>query len=176
MAIYGPYSPTVSAVEGSVGTINWVDGDNAFSSNDAYATTEVPALQNGEVSKYLLLTGFGAAVQSAESSSLITVRVERSIADGMSSPPLDSVADHSIVLFSGGAVIATGTPSPDYWSTSDEIVTYTFTDLLSAATLNDSTFGVGISAASFSNGGSVTALIDHVTVTINAAFGDASVI
>ena len=157
-----PGTSANDAVNG--GTINWANPNNAFTSDNVYATAALNAL---EVSKLLVLTNFGFAIPSGATILGIKLEVERKQST-LNGPIIDS----SIRVMKASVPVGTDAVVVSTWPDADAYATYgSATDLWgttwTAAEINASGFGCGIAAInSVSPGGVETASVDHARITI----------
>lgn len=161
MPSQGPNSGGTFADDATVGSVAWSDPELAATSDTNVATATSGGLFT---THYLLATNFGFSIPAGATIDGIVVGVERK--EGST---FEDITDSSIRLYKGSFVgdnKATGTEWPtaltyaDYGGAAD-----TWSAGLTAADVNASTFGVGISAVcSVAFGG--TASIDHIRITV----------
>ncbi len=148
--------------DASVGTVAWSDAAFASATNDLYATFTGG---NSVVSNYLKLTNFSFSIPSGDMIDGIEVKIERK--GSIASRLLDNIVRLVVGDTIQGDDNATGTNYP----TGDTIATYgSSSDLwglsLSDTDVNASDFGMVISSKRTSGGGTNTASIDHITITV----------
>lgn len=72
MATQGPYSPGTMADDSTVGTVTWVNPDNAKASDDVRAI-----MYYGGSSHYLKATNFGFSIPAGATINGIVVEIEK---------------------------------------------------------------------------------------------------
>lgn len=165
MASIGPNSPSAAIEDATVGTEVWNDPTFVFASDNSRAVSG--GLSTGEVSKYLKATGFGFTVPAGATIDGISVSIER---QG------DSCADNSIKIVKALTVTGTEQSAGATWVVgTDTVATFggptslwgtTWTD----TDINNSGFGVAVSAVGVAPGGSA-ARIDHISITVYYTVG-----
>lgn len=160
MATVGPNAGGTFASDGSIGAVVITNPSNAQASDNSYATS---VLLLGQISNYLKATNFGFTIPSTAQITGITVNVERS------STTLNGTHDDSIKLTYNGSLVGSDKASATEWPTSDAVATYgssidMWGTTWSASQINDSTFGVEISAIADLAG---TAQVDFVSITVD---------
>ncbi len=166
----GPNDPGTMATDNAVGNIDWVNPDNAKTSNDARATIGNMSGAGGgsDISYYLKATNFSFTHASTFTPTGIKVTIERQDTGAVLKP-----RDYRVRLIKGGVIGSFDMAEANYWKDgSDEIITYggaraMWNESWAYTDFNASNFGVAISA--FCDGVPshfVTNLgIDHITVT-----------
>ena len=158
-----------SAGAGATGLINgWTNPGNVTTSNNGYATfsTILTATTDN-----LTATGFGFSIPANTIITGVTVEIERKASTNSGT---EYVRDNAVYLVNAGADLsatnkaATGTN----WPTSDAYATYGGSTDLWGATLtrtiiNSSTFGVRLKATVTRTGGTETASVDHIRITVS---------
>lgn len=164
----GPQNPNATGNNTSVGTLAWSNTGNAVSSNNQYAVRTM----NGVAStNYLRANSFGFSIPKGATILGITVEVERSRTSG--GGPSNEIRDNEIrIVKADGSFGSLNKASSTNWPTSDTYATYgSASDLWgetwTASDINDTDFGVVISAKGTSSSGTNrTAQIDHVRVSV----------
>lgn len=160
MGTFGPLAGTSFTVDGTVGGVTVLNPTNAGASDDSYATC---ALLLGQVSNYLMVTGFSFNMPSDATITGVTVKVERNATS------TSAISDNSVKLVKGGVISGSDKASASTWGTSDTVATYgSATDSWglswTPADINASNFGCVISAISAL---AATVNIDFVSITID---------
>jgi len=158
-------NPGTMADDASIGSRVWNSPNNAASSNDNYAWSGAIVL--GDRTHYLFSTNFGFTIPSTAVICGITVRFEKRF-----SGLFGNISDNSIRLVSGGTVVGSDLATGATWPNSDAYVVHGGSSNLwgrtwTPADINNSGFGVAISA---NLGGTFllpVAYIDHVRITIH---------
>jgi hypothetical protein len=165
MASQGPLSGSTFVDDSSIGTVAWSTPANAASSNDVRTQSSIGS---GSVSHYLKCTGFGFTIPEGSVINGIVVGIERSesaIGGG-------NVVDNSVKIVQGGAILGSEKKTFTSWTTTDTYENHGtgLTDLFgltwTATQINDSGFGVAISAKETTGTDPKTARIDHVRITV----------
>lgn len=153
---------TVSSTTGP-GSASWTNPNSSKVSDNSRATA---VLSSGNTTRYLKATSFGFSIPNWATITGIKVEVERSIAGTIST----GVKDSEVKIIKGdGTVSANNKADASSWPVvgSEAYITYNPSDLWgetwSPADINDTDFGVAISATATS---SRTAQIDHVRITV----------
>lgn len=163
MTTAGPNAPGTLVSDSSIGAVAWSNPGNAAASDDSWATAVIGAAVTP--SEYLKATNFGFAIPTGATIDGISVSVERSATQA------NRVADNAVRIVKGGSIGSTdkadgATP----WPTSDGAANYggaadLWGETWAYSDINNSGFGVAISAAS-TGSGTRTARIDLVTITV----------
>jgi len=158
----GPLNPSSNGIDAGIGTIDWNNGSDAYTSNNVRAYTNT--MINGDKSYYLTETNFGFAIPSTATIDGIVVEVERR--DNGSG----NIMDNSIKIIQGGSIIGSQHSAGGNWPSSDTYKTYgNATDLWGTTWLysdiNASNFGIAISCKK-AGAGNNQGEIDHVRITI----------
>jgi Divergent InlB B-repeat domain/Putative metal-binding motif/Bacterial Ig domain len=150
------------------GEIAWSSPSNALTQDGVYATA---SLGKDDVSHYLKVTGFGFTVPSNATILGIVVEVDRYGGAGI--PGGHQIADDSIRLVQGGAISGDDRSAASIWpaADTDTYVSYgSSSDLWglawTPADINDSGFGVVISAVKGNGAPTRTAYVDHIQTTV----------
>ena len=158
----GPNDPSAAANDSSYGTIAWSNPTNVYTSNGSDATAGLP---QDDISNYLKATGFNFSIPGGAIIEGITVEFEKADAG--------FIRDSRVRIVKGGVIGSTDrADTVTYWPDSDEYVSHgNSTDLWgeewTAVDINDSNFGVAISAVEASGVGLSTAYIDHIRITVD---------
>ncbi|TET47107.1 hypothetical protein E3J62_02420, partial [candidate division TA06 bacterium] len=162
----GPNSGSTAADDDSIGTVTWDDVNNALDQDDSYAGAILT--QGNNTSHYLEVTGFGFDVSSGATIQGIVVEVDRR----ENTTPL-RVFDNSIKLVKGGVISGTDRSTGLSWPSSDTdtyVIYGNSTDLWGLtwdpADINDSGFGVAISAVKDDSVYNRNAFVDHIRITV----------
>ena len=175
VSITGPdtTSPTKYGTGANSGASNTWSNPTRTSANDtSYTTSAIAPGTNSGNSAILNVTGFGFSLPSSAIIRGIDVSIERH-ASSNNSTNSNYLRDGTVQLLKAGAAsgsnkAATGTS----WPTSDGVAAYgSGSDLwgntLTASDVNASNFGVKIIVHNYAtNGTSITASIDYVTITV----------
>ena len=155
-------SSGTQADDSAVGTVAWVNPANAASSNNSYATFT----GNNNVSHYLKVTNFGLSVPTDATITGIKVRIEHDV-DAAS-----ECKDSTVKLVDDtGTVVGDNKNNTSYWSTTEAYVSYGSDNDLWGATwtpaqVNDSDFGVVLSAEYTTSGLAGIASVDHIDIDV----------
>jgi len=162
----GPNSGSTAADDDSIGTVTWDDVNNVLTQDDSYASAILT--QGNNTSHYLEVTGFGFDISSGATIEGIVVEVDRR----ENTTPL-RVFDNSIKLVKGGVISGTDRSTGLSWPSSDTdtyVIYGNSTDLWGLtwdpADINDSGFGVAISAVKDSSVYNRNAFVDHIRITV----------
>lgn len=167
MTTLGPNSPATGADDASVGTLAWSNPDRVVASDDSKSSAVSTATVT---THYLKATNFGFSVPAGATIDGVTVEIERMTTNNTAAR---NTTDNIVKLVKNGTIsgddkAATATK----WPTADAYASYGgATNLwglsLTATDINNSTFGVAISATTTSDGASINARIDHIRITID---------
>lgn len=173
-AALGPQSPTSASNDASVGTVSWSSTANIYLSDNNWATA---SLGKGAVSNYLVATGFDfSSIPDGAIILGITVRIERS--EGGSSAN-GGIQDNEVKIIQDGSIssVQNKAQSGVWWpaAASEAYIDYgNSSDLWglgwTSAQIKAANFGVAVSAINVTvskGGGTETAQIDHITVTVD---------
>jgi hypothetical protein len=160
----GARSPTVTANDSGIGTVNWTNPDLVRTSDNQRASAGLSFFN--QQSRYLKATAFGFAIPAEAVIAGIAVEIERY---GSTSA---MVRDNSIRLVKGGTITGANRATSADWpvgSGSEAYASYGGSGDLwdttwTASDINSANFGVAVSARRAS--GSPTAFIDHIRVTV----------
>lgn len=160
----GANSPTSAANNVSIGSVPWGGTGNTTTSNNSRATAT--SLILGDVSNYLVCTGFNFDIPTTAVICGVRVEIEKSGA-GL----LQSVQDHSIRLTQGGLISGNNYAVGGNWPTTDTYFSYggpanLWGLALTPAMISSPTFGVAISANLSGSLILPSARIDHVRITV----------
>lgn len=146
MASQGPNAAGAGADDASIGTTAWVNPGNITASDDSRATASLATTT--VFTHYLVASVFGFSIPVGSTIDGIVVEIERS-----SFAAVASAKDNAIRIVKGGSIGSTDKSSASTWpnNNADAIATYgTSSDLWgktwTASDINDSTFGMAISA------------------------------
>ena len=150
------------------GGVTWSNPNNSLTSNGSNATSS-NTLNNTKVTNYLKITGFNFAIPSWATITGIKIEVKKSRGSSGSGSILDSqikIVRNNVI---GGSANINKADTSTSWPSSNTYVQAGASDVWgetwSPADINSSTFGVAISATG-SSGGSRTAQVDNVQITI----------
>lgn len=173
-ASQGPNSPETTVEDTGVGTVAWSNYNNSQSQNDTYASATLDV--SFEESYYIKATKFGFSIPAGATIDTIQVEIDR-----YGGAPGFDIYDNYIRIVKDGVIGSADKANGVAWATSDSD-TYTsyggdlWDETWTSDDINDSTFGMAISAISncgicFAGGDNV--FVDHVriTVTYTAAAG-----
>ncbi|MBL0102494.1 MAG: HYR domain-containing protein [Bacteroidetes bacterium] len=153
-----------SAAENSAtGVSTWTNPGNITTVGTPYATT---VIATSSTSRYLQGSSYGFAIPSTATINGITVVVNRQ------SSSATNLRDNIVSLVKGGTIQATNRAvTGTNWGTTMATATYGSTSDLWGSTwtpadINASNFGVVFSASNLSTGGTRTATIDYIQVTV----------
>lgn len=166
----GPNSPSAARDEDVIGSQPWQNPTNIFSSNNVWSNaSQVSGCVADKFSHYLNATEFGFAIPTGSTINGITVTFE-SHGDKFS----ESTAFWVVSLLKEGVVTGSnlggaGNFMPDF---TDDTTTFGSSSNLwgttwSAEEINENDFGMVLQAGLSGDGACVTALVDHVTITID---------
>jgi len=163
----GPNSPGTMADDSAVGNSLWGTPNNAKVSDNIYTSDYAGS---GSPSHYLKATNFGFSIPTGATIDGVVVEVEK-YGTGVT-PPFDYVVDNIVKLTKAGVV--SGNDKADtttHWSSSESYVSYgANNDLwglsLSPTDINNSGFGMVISASMIANDTDSSANIDHIRITV----------
>lgn len=155
--------PTSIVNDSTSGTVDWVDPENADTSNDTYATA---TLTSGQTTKYLKATGFCFGLAGNLTISNVTVRVEAHAS-------ADTVTDLKVELVVGGTIGGTSQHTGVDLGTTDAVRTYSATPTawgfpsLSILDVNSADFGV---ALRYSNGSASSRSVSVDSIEIRLTY------
>lgn len=137
----GPFGGTVAAQDAAVGTIDWTDFANLALNSDLEAST---ALDNGDITKYAKVTGYGFAIPTTATILGITVTIGRRSAT-------DGVADDLVKLCKAGTIGGSSKNVVGNWPALLTRQTYggagdLWGNTLAPADVNNAGFGVALAA------------------------------
>lgn len=168
MATAGPNNPGTQASDTTLGGLSWTNPSDAATSNDAWATALLTASGGATpFSQYLKLTGFGFSIPAGATIDGITVSVERN------KTGFGTIVDNRVRIVKGGTIGSTDKASATAWpATTDSSASYgsssdLWGDTWASTDINDSGFGIAISAKNTHATQSGTARIDTATITVN---------
>jgi hypothetical protein len=160
----GAQSASSAATSGGSGR-SWSNTSNIFSSNNSDATVSLTSSGSNRRSEYLEATGFGFSIPVGSTIDGIEVSVEKSASSS------SSIRDRDVYLTKDGS----NNVGDDYaesvdWSTSDATTIYggaadLWGTTWTAAEINSSNFGLLFKCRNRA-GGSRTASIDHISITV----------
>lgn len=161
----GPNNPSSSSTNSSVGTVAWNTISNTYTSDDLRATSN--NLSNGDVTNYIIATGFGFNIPSTSVIDGIKVTVELSDDAGVG-----GIKDNLVYIVKGGVISGTNLSKSTAWPNADASRNYGGTSNLwglswSYTDINSVNFGIAISAYRASGAGTNNAKIDHIEMTIS---------
>lgn len=160
----GPNSPANAANTAGTGTVAWANPGRARVSDNSRATA---TLNDNIVSNYLVVRNFTFSVPANSTINGIVVDFERSVT-ATGSP----VRDAAVRLVKNGVIQAADRSTATSWPGADAYETHGgTTDLwgtaLTAADVNNASFGVAISATKAgTTGGNRNARVDYVRMTV----------
>ena len=146
-----------------IGTVAWTNPSRAQTSNDSYATA--PFSSNGDASNYLKCTNFGFSVPTNSTIQGIKVEWEYSNTSG------GTIQDNASRIVKGGTIGTTDKSTATAWPGTDTFVAYgssadLWSDSWTPSDINSSGFGAALSASQ-NSGGSRTASVDSVRITVS---------
>jgi len=156
----GPNNPSSVTNDSSVGTVGWVDPQNAKQSDDARAYR---ILGNGEISYYLKATDFKFSIPPGAEIKGIKVEIEEQESPGI-------IKDYSVKLLKNGSIVGDDkAKTTQEWPLVDNYISYggqsdTWGVNWAPDEINDENFGVVISAKAFSD--NANARIDHIRIMV----------
>jgi len=159
----GPNNGGAFANDNTVGTIDWSNPSSANISDDSYATA---SLGSSAVTHYLKATGFGFSIAAGATINGIQVDVERNGDSG------NKILDNSVRLVKGGTISGDEKAKLGTWpNPPDQYITYgNSTDLWGLnwtySDINNASFGFVISAKHDDTGGTKTASVDCIRITV----------
>lgn len=139
MATSGPNNAGTGADDATVGTVAWSNTSNITADDISNATASLNASQ----SHYLKATNFGFSIPAGSIIDGIETRFKRS--GGA------FITDTDVKIVKGGAISSTDLSAGAAWSVGEEFVTFggatsKWGETWTATDINDSTFGVVLSA------------------------------
>jgi hypothetical protein len=175
MASSGPNSAGTGVDDTTVGTFGWSTPTNIYTSNDISANAIFGTGVAG-TTHYLKATNFGFAISGGDTIDGIVVEIERKCTHSVL---FEYAQDNIVKIVKGGTI--SGTDKADTvtkWPTTDAYASYGgAADLWglswTASDINDSTFGVVISANINLLKLPVVARIDHIRITVYYTAGTA---
>ena len=146
-----------------IGTVAWTNPSRAQTSNDSYATA--PFSSSGDASNYLKCTNFGFSVPTNSTIQGIKVEWEYSNTSG------GTIQDNASRIVKGGTIGTTDKSTATAWPGTDTFVAYgssadLWSDSWTPSDINSSGFGAALSASQ-NSGGSRTASVDSVRITVS---------
>lgn len=170
-SVAGPENAGSASNNTSTGAVAWSNTGNIFSSDNTYSTASVNlGLLSNANTNYLLATGFGFSIPGTAVISGVKVEMEKryDLLFGL----LSSVSDNAIRLVIAG-VIGGANRAAGVWPSSDTYSSYggsadLWGQTWSPADINNSNFGVAVSASISSGLGALTmnTQVDHIRITI----------
>jgi hypothetical protein len=162
--VTGPASGAQYSEMSFGGQTSWSSTGNVASSDNSYTYTGNIPGGPGAYSEYLVITDFGFDLPDGVIVRGVQVDVERSDPSGLSS-------DYSIRLIKDGVLSTENKSTGAAYPTSDAYITYggsedLWGDEISYKDVDNSSFGVAISAQRNAAGGTTAGQIDHVTITV----------
>ncbi len=179
MATAGPNNPGTMADDAAVGTVAWTSVDNAKVSDNNYTYGQVGNDGDGNpTTHYLKATNFGFAIPIGSTINGIKVEFERR------SLPNDTF-DNSIKIVKGGVIQGTEHSVGDYWNYLDADENDDRYDSFGGTTdlwgvlwnntdINNSNFGVVLSATGDGSSSDLRTLVDNIRITIYYTVGASS--
>jgi len=161
----GALSPGTMADDDTVGTVAWVNPDNAKVSNDVYATFTFPI---DATSHYLKATNFGFSIPSGATINGILVEIERIVPTGGTGQVNDSEIK---IVKSDGTIGDTNKSTGATWSATESYISFGGSSDLwgeewEAEDINDSDFGVVLSATISNQFVASYGRVDHIRITV----------
>ena len=163
MASQGPLSPGTVVDDATVGTVAWINPDNAKVSDDSKARASL----SSTISHYLKATNFGFSIPTGATINGILVEVER-----LMTGTQPNVKDSKVLIIKGGVIGSTDkADTVNVWPLTDTYKSYGSSSELwgetwTPADINDSGFGFVISATGFADVSSAKADVDHIRITV----------
>jgi hypothetical protein len=161
------------ADDATVGTVAWTNPNNAKVSDNVYATVVDNVGNLNLLTHYLKATNFGFSIPTGATINGILVEAEVKASQYTSSA--EEVRENStkIVKSNGsfGTTEKANTAQANHYPTTEAYRSYGANNDLwgetwSYSDINNSNFGVGISARLLDDGGGVTSYIDHIRITV----------
>ncbi len=155
-------NPLSASDDSAIGTVEWDNTSGVFVGSDGSRATAV--LNAGQNTHYLKASNFNFSIPASATVTDIEVEIERSATGA-------GISDNEVKIIKADGVLGTiNTQSAALWPMSDTYVSYPSSssdslwgEVWSPADINDSDFGVAISAKATQNR---TANIDNVRVTV----------
>ena len=162
MASAGPNSGGTFADDATVGTVEWLNPGDVVSSNNVRATA---VLNTGSVSHYLKATNFGFSIPDSIVNGIV-VEIERK-----ENTAGANIRDNSLKIVKGGIISGDSLASASEWPTTEAYATYGGSTALwglswAYTDINDSGFGVAVSAKAVSGESLGSGQIDHIRITV----------
>ena len=162
----GPNNPNTAVNDNSYGSVAWSDPSNITSPGYPYATSTIGS---GNNSNYLKATNYGFSIPVNANINGIVVNINRQGTQSLNV----GVRDERVRLVKNGTIQSQQDKAQSStWPTSFAVATYGgATDLWNntwtAADINNSNFGVVISAHNNSNFANRTATVDYIQITVH---------
>ena len=162
----GPNNPNTAVNDNSYGSVAWSDPSNITSPGSPYATSTIGS---GNNSNYLKATNYGFSIPVNANINGIVVNINRQGTQSLSV----GVRDKRVRLVKNGTIQSQQDKAQSStWPTSFAVATYGgATDLWNntwtAADINNSNFGVVISAHNNSSFSNRTATVDYIQITVH---------
>src|SRR5574343_1720751 len=170
MADTGALNPSAGSTSNAVGTKDWSNPTNIYSSNDADASASQVGV--GTVyTYYLKAQTFGAAVPTGATINGIKVEIEKM---SVNNSATNYCQDSEVKIIKADGTIGTTNraDTTTKWGTSDAYATHgsnsdLWGETWTSADINDADFGVAISAKIVvPNKANNTIYIDHIRITV----------
>jgi hypothetical protein len=158
--------PSTIVNDASIGNLAWASTSNAASNDALYANT--PTAVGTQTTNYLKATNFGFSIPTNSTINGIIVNIERKKGTGTGATDnairiILSNGNYGTTNKSVGEVWAGGAGSETVYGTSSDLwgETWTYSDI------NNSNFGVGLSANTSAGEGGSAASVDYFSITVH---------
>lgn len=171
MASQGPLGPSTTVDDSSIGTLVWSNPNNAQVSDGVYTTASNGS--TGGTTHYLKATNFGFSVPVGATINGILVEVQKAkTAGGNNANNFVRDATVKIIKSDGSYGTENKARTGDNWLLTESYVSYgsssdLWSESWSPADINDSDFGIGVSASLLSDTGTPVAGIDFIRITVS---------
>jgi len=161
----GALSPGTVVDDNATGTIEWINPMNATTSDNVYATFTSPI---DATSHYLKATNFGFSIPSGATINGILVEIERIVPTGGTGQVNDSEIK---IVKSNGTIGDTNKSTGATWSATESYISFggssdLWGETWTAADINDSDFGVVLSATISNQFVASYGRVDHIRITV----------
>jgi hypothetical protein len=164
----GPNSPGTMANDNSIGTIPWLNVDNAKISDNTYATS----FDNnaGETTNYLVATNFGFSVPNNAMIAGVKFEIERKADFKISGNRGDRYTDTVYRIVKAGTITGSSITDIHDWPTAEAYFPkgdeYTLWGGLTPEDINNSGFGIAFYSGCVATDENNMAYVDHIRATV----------
>lgn len=167
----GAVSPGTMADDATIGTVSWINPNNAKVSDNIY-TTATNGAQVNATTHYLKATNFGFSVPTGATINGITAEFERK------RESFTTATDNEIkIVKSDGSIGTTNKSTGATWSGTEAYVSFggvadLWGETWTSSDINDADFGVVISAIDKASPDSGQIEVDHIRITVTYTVAD----